>query len=97
MPVREEVLSAAIETYNEYRGSMATATLVDRTVEGFRVRFEGPFCRMCCDYDYFEDLLYELDDCGVDIDPVTIDSIDQTGPETFVVEFADTSENLART
>lgn len=95
MPVSGEVLSAAIETYNEYRGSMATATLLDRNRDGFRVRFAGPFCRMCCDYDYYEDLLYELKEYDVNIDPFTIESIDQTGAETFVVEF--TSNQPART
>jgi hypothetical protein len=97
MPVSEEVLSAAIDTYNEYWGSMATATLLDRSEDGFRVRFEGPFCRMCCDYDYYEDLLYELTEYDVDIDPFTIESIEQTGAETFVVEFTATREHLPRT
>ncbi|WP_227378506.1 hypothetical protein [Haladaptatus halobius] len=97
MSVSAEVLAAAIETYNEYRGSMATATLVDQDGDRFRVRFEGPFCRMCCDYDYFEDLIYELDEYGVNIDPLTIASIDHTGEETFVVEFAATGEERVRT
>lgn len=94
MPVSEAVLSAAIDIYNEYHGSMATATLIDQHEEGFRVRFQGPFCRMCCDYDYYEDLLYELTEYDVDIDPLRIVLIEQTDPETFVVEFATTAEQV---
>lgn len=96
VPVREPVLSAAIETYNEYRGSMATATVLGRSEDRFRVRFEGPFTRMCCDYDYVEDLLYELEDCRADIDPLTVASIDRVGPDAYVAEFAHTGDTRGR-
>lgn len=83
-----KVLHDAIETYNEYRSPMATAALAERGGDWFRVRFEGPFCTTCCRDDYFEDLIYELDEPGVDISPVTVTAIEQTGLETFVVDFA---------
>lgn len=97
VPVRESVLSSAVDTYNEYRGSMATATVLGRSEDSFLVRFEGPFTRMCCDYDYVEDLLYELDDCGADIDPLTVASIDRVGPDAYVAEFAHTGDHRGRT
>lgn len=82
-----EVLHDVIETYNEYRSPMATAELVERGGDWFRVRFMGPFCTTCCRDDYFEDLIYELDEFGVDISPVTVTAIERTGLETFVVDF----------
>lgn len=82
-----DALATAIETYNEYRSPMATADLVGRDVSGFRVRFEGPFCRTCCRDDYFEDLVYELDELGVDIGPIAVERIEQTGATTFLVDF----------
>lgn len=82
------VLEEAIATYNEYRSPMATAELVDYAAETFVVRFEGPFCRMCCDYDYFEDLIYELATLGEDPASITITEITYEGNERFVVEFA---------
>lgn len=88
MPDYSEVLDEAIELYNEYRSPMARATLVDRTENAFQVRFEGPFCTTCCRDDYFEDLVYEFDELGVDIEPMRVQSIEQTGLETFVVDFA---------
>lgn len=81
------VLDNAITTYNEYRSPMATAELISHTDQGFTVRFKGPFCRMCCDYDYFEDLLYELDTLGEDIEQLSISDITHEEGETFVVEY----------
>ncbi|MFB6113954.1 MAG: hypothetical protein ABEJ58_07615 [Halodesulfurarchaeum sp.] len=89
--ISSDVLSRAIETYNEYRSPMASATLVRTTEEEFVVRFEGPFTRMCCDYDYFEDLVYELQEVGIDSSSVAVESVSYTEPETFVVEFDTTS------
>ncbi|MFU8869452.1 hypothetical protein [Natronococcus sp.] len=70
---------------------MATATVVGSTDDSFTVQFEGPFCRMCCDYDYFEDLRYELTEYGVAVDAIKIADITYRGDETFLVEFADRS------
>lgn len=84
----EATLSEAIDLYNEYRGSMATATLLKATDRGFRVRFEGPFCRMCCRDTYFQDLRYDLEDCGVEPDRVRIEAIDRNGTDRFLVEYA---------
>jgi hypothetical protein len=81
------VLDEAIVTYNKYRSPMATAELVDYAEDTFVIRFEGPFCQMCCDYDYFEDLIYELDALGEDLSSIDISEINYEGNEQFIVEF----------
>ena len=81
------VLEEAIVTYNEYRSPMATAELLDHADGAFTVRFEGPFCRMCCDYDYYEDLIYELDALGEDIAAIVIRNITHEEGKRFVVEY----------
>lgn len=86
--ISSDTLERAIETYNEYRSPMATADLLEADRETFLVRFEGPFCRMCCDYDYFEDLRYELDEYGVDPETLEVADIEYVGEETFAVTFA---------
>lgn len=88
--VSRAAIGEAIETHNEYRGSMAAAELVGYAGERFEVEFEGPFCRTCCDYDYFEDLIYELKDIDEDAASVTISDISYEGGETFRVEYAAT-------
>lgn len=85
-------LAEAIEAYNTYRSPMATATLLEQEDDWFRVRFEGPFCTTCCRDDYFEDLIYELHDLGVNIAPITVTAIEHTALETFIVEFAVTHD-----
>ena len=86
--VSRVTIGEAIETYNEYRGSMATAELLEHAGDRFTVEFEGPFCRMCCDYDYFEDLSYELQAIDEDIASITITAISYEGGETFRVEYS---------
>lgn len=86
--VSTAALTEAIDTYNEYRSPMATASLVDATADRFTVRFEGPFCRMCCDYDYFEDLRYELLAVGEEIQGIEIAAVTYEGDERFVVDFS---------
>lgn len=62
MPKIEEAISKAIERYNHYRSPEVTAKLVKAGNEAFIVDFDGPFCKSCGIYDYFEDLIYELKD-----------------------------------
>ncbi|AFK21185.1 hypothetical protein E6P09_15255 (plasmid) [Haloferax mediterranei ATCC 33500] len=85
--VSAATLDEAIETYNEYRSPMATAELIDYAADTFVVEFEGPFCRMCCDYDYFEDLIYELAALGEEPSTIDISEISYEGTERFVVRF----------
>lgn len=86
--VSSAILEDAIATYNRYRSPMATAELLEARLDAFVVRFTGPFCRTCCDYDYFEDLIYELDEYGEDPTTIAVAEIEYAGDETFVVEFA---------
>ncbi len=82
-----EMLDTAIGIYNRYRGSMATAELDNIDDTGFDVRFTGPFCRMCCDYDYFEDLRWELHALGIPASTMQIEDIEYLGDETFRVRY----------
>lgn len=84
--VTSATLGEAVANYNEYHRPMATATVMEIDTDGFAVRFEGPFCRMCCDYDYFEDLIYELPD--YERETLEIAAINYVGDETFTVEYA---------
>ncbi|WP_306052191.1 hypothetical protein [Natronococcus wangiae] len=86
--ISSATLEDALATYNEYRSPMATAELLETGGDAFVVRFEGPFCRMCCDYDYFEDLIYELEEHGEDPDALEVAEIECAGEEAFVVTFA---------
>ncbi len=83
----EDSLRTAVETYNRYREPMATATLLEYSSRRFRVRFEGPFCTTCCRDDYFDDLRYELEEQGVPLEAVDVESIARTGLERFDVTF----------
>ena len=94
--VSSDILERAIETYNEYRSPMATAELLEAGSDTFVVRFEGPFCRMCCDYDYFEDVIYELAEYGEDPASIEVAEISYEGDETFVVEFAVSTASIQR-
>lgn len=82
------MLDDAIREYNSYRSPMATATLVSQTTDRFTVRFTGPFSTTCCRDDYFEDLIYELTEFGVDRSQLTVDTIHHEGLETFVIDYA---------
>lgn len=89
--LEEDVLRKAVAIYNEYRSPMATAELLGRSDESFTVRFSGPFCRTCCAYDYFEDLLWELDAFGLDPREFRVRDFIDEGPETYAVTFEPTS------
>ncbi len=84
----EDRFRTAVETYNEYRSPMATATVLDARDRTFRVRFEGPFYRSCCRDDYVDDLRYELDDLGVPVDTIDVERLERTALDTFVATFA---------
>jgi len=60
-----EKIEQAISQFNKYHGREARAHL--KRIEGNKiaVEFSGPFCFSCGYYDYFEDLLMELEDLGI--------------------------------
>jgi superoxide reductase len=56
---------AAIRKFNKYRYPEALAKLIKFNNKGLVVGFEGPFCRTCGFYDYFDDLRIFLEEYGV--------------------------------
>ncbi len=62
----EEKIQAAIESHNEYKEDIAEAELVELEKEELRVKFKGNFCMSCCMDEYFIDLVYELEDKGIE-------------------------------
>ncbi len=59
-------LRKAIEEYNRYRGAEARAEIIEEGGDEVRIRFTGPFCTTCGYYDWIEDLIYLLEDHGVE-------------------------------
>ena len=60
-----EKIQRAIKNFNEIRKPEAIAELVELKKNKFLVKFSGHMCFTCGTYDYFEDLLYELSDVGL--------------------------------
>jgi len=56
----------AVEEYNRYRAPEAVARIVSFDGEKLVVRIEGSFCETCGINDWVEDLVYVLQDHGVD-------------------------------
>lgn len=61
----ESLLEEAITKYNRYRGSKATAKLIEFKGDYFKVKFKGGFDTSCMK-EYFMDLIYELAEQGVE-------------------------------
>jgi superoxide reductase len=61
----EKILRKAVREYNKYRSPEANARIVSTDKGSFKIEFTGPYCRTCGFYDYFEDLVYVLEDFGV--------------------------------
>ncbi len=61
----EEHVRRAIEEYNRYHAPEAEAKLVEARGDTIVVEFRGSFCTTCGFYDYFDDLVYVLEDHGV--------------------------------
>ena len=63
--ILKEKISKAIENFNQIRSPEAVAELVKIKDSNFLIKFSGHMCYTCGVYDYFEDLVYELEDLGV--------------------------------
>jgi hypothetical protein len=57
----------AIEKFNEIRVPEAKAELIEFKENNFLIKFSGHMCFTCGTYDYFEDLIYEFKDWGIEI------------------------------
>jgi hypothetical protein len=61
-----EKILKAIEKFNEIRIPEAKAELIEFKENNFLIKFSGNMCFTCGTYDYFDDLLYELKDVGLE-------------------------------
>lgn len=57
-----DAITRAIASFNRLRSPEAFAEFVSFDNNEIYVRFTGSFCRTCGMLDYFEDLIFELDD-----------------------------------
>ena len=62
MPVPPDAIDRAITNFNRLRSPEAHAEFIGFANNELFVRFTGTFCRTCGMLDYFEDLIFELDD-----------------------------------
>ena len=60
-----EKLKEGIKSYNRYRKHLVEAELIETGETGFKVLYEGNFCRSCGMDEYFQDLIYELERLGL--------------------------------
>lgn len=60
------------------------------------IRFGRSFCRMSCDYDYFEDLIYELDELDEDPPLIAINEINYAENDKFSVKYTLRKDRLRR-
>ena len=79
----DERVKAAITRFNEYRSPEAIATLLASDDNMITVKFDGRFCTTCGHYDYFEDLVVELRDQGIDSEMHAVNE----APSGSIVEF----------
>jgi len=66
MTRNEKKILMAIEKFNEIRIPEAKAELIEFKENNFLIKFSGHMCFTCGTYDYFEDLIYELKDRGIE-------------------------------
>ncbi|ADI31885.1 hypothetical protein [Staphylothermus hellenicus] len=66
----KKILSKAIELYNKFRAPEAKATLLEINGDKVKILFEGSFCFTCGVRDWVEDMVYVLEDLGVEAELV---------------------------
>lgn len=62
MPAPPIAIDRAISNFNRLRSPEAHAEFIGFDNNELYVRFTGVFCQSCGVLDYFEDLIFELDD-----------------------------------
>jgi len=80
----EEKVCSAIKSHNEYKADIAEAELVESGEEELKVKFEGNFSLSCCMDEYFIDLVYQLEDEGIEVE---FKDFQQVGEKSFVAEY----------
>ncbi len=71
----------ALREYNRYHAPEAEARLVEISGDRIVVEFTGSFCATCGFYDYFDDLVYTLEDHGV---RAYVEEVEETGDGAVV-------------
>lgn len=75
----EEIINDTIEEYNRYHSPEVKAKLVKIENKKFIIEFRGTFCLTCGFYDYFDDLVYMLEDKGLKVKITSIEEIEDGG------------------
>jgi predicted GNAT family acetyltransferase len=75
----------SIEKFNRYHSPEAVAEYVRYEENRVFVKFYGPFCRSCGIYDYFEDVLVNLEDEGIEAEVESYEELD--GEDGFLVVY----------
>lgn len=90
MPELPETIHQAIASFNRYRSPEAVVEFIHFSNNELTVRFSGSFCHTCGVYDYFEDLIFELNPEA----PIGLAVIDfqQEAEMSFLVRYQLTSQ-----
>jgi hypothetical protein len=67
METVSEKIVKGIERFNGFRAPEARAELLTMGEREILVRLSGHMCFTCGTFDYFEDLLYEIKDLGLEL------------------------------
>jgi len=80
-----EKIKKGVEKFNRYRSPEATASIVDIKGDKIEVKVNGPFCRTCGFYDYFDDLRIELESStGINFE---IEDVNEESEDSYIVKF----------
>jgi hypothetical protein len=79
-----ETVFKGLERFNDIRAPEARAQLVEFREGEILVRFSGYMCFSCGLFDYFDDLIYELRDFGIEI---KIKDFRREGEDCYLVTY----------
>ena len=86
MPDPPDAIVRAIASFNRLRNPEAFAKVVTFDAKQLTVRFTGSFCRTCGVLDYFEDVIFEMDESAA-IDLQVLD-FTQEDEDSFLVRYS---------
>ena len=82
----------SIQKFNKYHSPEAVAEYVRHEKDRVYVKFYGPFCRSCGIYDYFEDILVDLKDAGIEAEVESYEELEDE--DGFLVVYRVTEGRL---
>ncbi len=85
MPEPPDAIIQAIASFNRLRNPEAVAEVITFDENELILRFTGTFCQTCGVLDYFEDVIFELDD-SANIDLQMLDFA-QEEEDIFLVRY----------